>query len=75
MKLYLVNEAARALEVSESWLRRAEQRGRIPKARRDINNWRVYDEADIAVLHQVLAPSSPGLSGSLAETEKDAGRY
>jgi DNA-binding transcriptional MerR regulator len=43
-KMYMlrVNEAARELGVSESWLRRADKGGRIPKARRDINGWRLY---------------------------------
>ena len=56
MGLMRVNEVARELQVSESWLRRAEGRGRIPKARRDMNGWRVYSESDIAVLRLVLAP-------------------
>ena len=56
-QLIRVNQAARELGISESWLRRAEQRGRIPKARRDLNGWRVYTEADIAALQDVLVPS------------------
>ncbi len=55
-----VNEAARSLGISESWLRRAEQRGHIPKARRDLNNWRVYTEADVAVLRELLFPTNDG---------------
>ena len=51
-----VNEAARELQVSESWLRRAESKGRIPKARRDMNGWRIYSRADIAVLRLILIP-------------------
>ena len=31
--------------------------GRIPKATRDLNNWRVYDEADIIRLRQLLYSS------------------
>lgn len=49
-----VYEVARELGVSESWLRRAEGRGRIPKARRDMNGWRIYSQADIAALRLVL---------------------
>lgn len=60
-KLLRVNEAARELGISESWLRRAEQRGRIPKARRDMNGWRVYTYADIATLRQILFPDIPDL--------------
>ncbi len=56
MGLMRVNEVARELQVSESWLRRAESRGRIPKARRDMNGWRVYSESDIAALRLVLVP-------------------
>ena len=52
-----VNEAARELGISESWLRRAELRGRIPKARRDFNGWRVYTEADVAILRELLCPT------------------
>ncbi len=47
---------ARELGVSESWLRRAEQQGRIPKARRDLNGWRVYSEEEIAALQNALIP-------------------
>jgi DNA-binding transcriptional MerR regulator len=59
MKLMLVHEAARELEVSESWLRRAEGHDRIPKAHRDINGWRVYTQEDIAALRAVLLPRVP----------------
>ena len=51
-----VNEAARELGVSEAWLRRSERTGRIPMARRDINGWRVYTEAEVAVLRGLLFP-------------------
>ena len=57
-----VNEAARKLGKSESWLRRAELRGLIPKARRDFNGWRVYTEEDVAVLQELLCPTSGGSS-------------
>ena len=55
-----VNEAARKLGISESWLRRAEQRGHIPKARRDLNGWRVYTEEDVAILREILFPANVG---------------
>ena len=54
-KLMLVNEAARLLGVSESFLRRAEKKGRIPKARRDMNGWRVYNREE----NRVLFPEAP----------------
>ena len=60
MKLLRLNEAARELGVAESWLRRAEQRGRIPKARRDRNEWWVYTDSDISVLRSILVPKAPG---------------
>ena len=63
-KLLRVNEAARELGISESWLRRAEQRGRIPKARRDMNGWRVYTEADVAILRKILFPAKSEYSES-----------
>ena len=59
MKMLRVNEAARELGISEAWLRRAEERGRIPKARRDINGWRIYTEEDVANLREVLFPPTP----------------
>jgi len=55
-KILKVSEAARELERSEKWLRNAERKGKIPKARRDLNNWRVYTEEDIAKLKELLIP-------------------
>ena len=60
MKFLLVNEAARELGVSEAWLRRAEGRVGVPKAKRDINGWRVYTGEDIATLRAILRPTAPG---------------
>jgi len=51
-----VSQAARQLERSERWLRDAERRGKIPKARRDLNGWRVYTPEDIAKLKELLIP-------------------
>ena len=56
-RLSRVSEAARELEISESWLRRAERRGRIRRARRDLNGWRAYTKEDIEALREVLLPS------------------
>ena len=59
MKLLRVNEVARVLEISESWLRRAEKRGRIPIARRDLNGWRYYTVSDVDQLRGLLAQYRP----------------
>ena len=69
IKLLRVNQAARELGISEAWLRRAEQRGRIPRAKRDINGWRVYTEEDVAVLREVLFPNLTSPDGAEAETK------
>jgi len=55
-RVFTVSEAARELGRSERWLRQAEARGSIPEARRDLNGWRVYTEADIATLRRMLVP-------------------
>lgn len=59
MRKMKVNEAARALDVSETWLRRAESRGIIPKARRDFNGWRVYTQEDIDSLRRMVESNNP----------------
>jgi DNA-binding transcriptional MerR regulator len=53
-----VSQAARELERSERWLRDAERKGRIPKARRDLNGWRVYTAEDIAKLKELIVGSA-----------------
>jgi DNA-binding transcriptional MerR regulator len=58
MSLMQVNQAARTLGCTESWLRRAEGRGLIPAARRDLRGWRVYTDADIEILRRLLSPVS-----------------
>jgi DNA-binding transcriptional MerR regulator len=63
MELLRVNQAARVLGCSETWLRRAEGRVGIPKARRDVNGWRVYTGEDIAALRAVLLPRVPDAGG------------
>ena len=55
-RVLTVSEAARQLGRSERWLREAEARGKIPKARRDSNGWRVYTEEDLERLRQLLVP-------------------
>ncbi|MFC2022823.1 MerR family DNA-binding transcriptional regulator [Chloroflexota bacterium] len=51
-----VSEVARRLGCSERWLRDAETKGRIPKARRNLNGWRIYTEGDIEGLASLLIP-------------------
>jgi DNA-binding transcriptional MerR regulator len=53
-RLLNVCEAARELGMSEDWLRVAEARGKIPKAKRDLNNWRVYSREDLALIKKLL---------------------
>lgn len=55
-RILTVSEAARQLQRSERWLRNAEAKGKIPKAKRDLNNWRVYTQEDIAKLKELLIP-------------------
>ena len=56
-RLLNVSQAARELGRSADWLRDAEQRGKIPRAKRDpLNSWRVYTEDDVRELQQLLAP-------------------
>lgn len=56
MKGINVSEAARQIGCSERWLRDAEAKGKIPKAKRDINNWRVYTNEDINKIKSMLIP-------------------
>lgn len=53
-----VSQAARELERSEKWLRDAEGKGKIPKARRDLNGWRVDTAEDIAKLKELMVGSA-----------------
>jgi len=56
LKLLRVSDAAGELGISGSWLRRAEKRGHIPPAMRDVNGWRVYTEADVDLLRKRFFP-------------------
>jgi hypothetical protein len=62
-----VIEVARELGVSERWLREAEKKGKLPKAKRDLNNWRVYTEEDLQKLKELLVPSKvpPSVNNTL----------
>ena len=51
-----VSEAARRIGRSERWLRNAEAKDKIPRARRDLNNWRVYTEEDIKRIEAIIIP-------------------
>ena len=53
-RVFTVSETARELGRSERWLRQAEAKGKIPKAKRDLNGWRVYTLEDIAKLKKLL---------------------
>lgn len=57
-RILRVAEVARELGCSERFLREAEKRGKLPKARRDLNQWRVYTEEDLQRLRQLLVPST-----------------
>lgn len=57
MKVFRVSELARELGVSADWLREAERKGKIPRAKRDLNGWRVYTEEDIEKLKRLLVLS------------------
>ncbi len=52
-----VSEVARELGLSAEWLRDAEAKGKIPKARRNLSGWRVYKQKDIAIIRELLIPS------------------
>jgi len=56
-KILTVSEAAREIGRSERWLRQAERRAKIPKAKRDLNGWRVYTKEDIAIIKDLLMPN------------------
>ena len=56
MNYLRVNEVARMLGISEAWLRRADGRGHIPQARRDVNGWRIYSPEDVDSIRECLFP-------------------
>lgn len=57
MRVLRVADVARELGYSERFLREAEKRGKIPRARRDLNGWRVYTEEDVERLRELFVPS------------------
>ena len=52
-----VAEVARELGYSERFLREAEKKGKLPKAKRDLNGWRVYTQEDLERLRDILVPN------------------
>jgi len=60
MKFMTVSQAARQLGRSERWLRSVEARGRIPRARRDLNGWRIYTVEDISRIRRLIVPEREG---------------
>ena len=56
-RVFRVAEAARELGCSEAFLREAEKKGKLPRAQRDLNGWRVYTEEDLERLREILVPS------------------
>ena len=70
MSYFTISEAARELGRSTSWLRDAERSGKLPRAKRDLNRWRVYTEEDLQLLRGLLVPSLEDEEfGKPAETE------
>jgi len=57
-RVFTVSETARELGRSERWLRVAEAKGKIPKARRDLNGWRVYTQKDVERLRKLVLPAT-----------------
>ena len=55
-RVFGITEVAKELGCSTRWLRDAEKKGKLPKARRDLNNWRVYTEEDLNRLRELLIP-------------------
>lgn len=55
-KIFRVAEAARELGCSERFLREAEKKGKLPKAKRNLSGWRVYTEEDLERLKELLLP-------------------
>ena len=63
MKFYTVSQVAREIGRSEKWLRQADRIGKIPKAKRDYNGWRIYTGNDIEQIQQILTPKGNNATG------------
>jgi DNA-binding transcriptional MerR regulator len=57
IRTMIVSEVARELGRSERWLRDAENKGKIPKAKRDLNGWRIYTQEDVEAIKRLLVPT------------------
>jgi DNA-binding transcriptional MerR regulator len=57
-RIFRVSELARELGCSEGFIREAEKQGRLPKAKRDLNGWRFYNEEDLEKLREIVMPSA-----------------
>lgn len=66
-RIYKVSEAARWLGCSEAFLREAEKTGKLPKARRDLNSWRVYTKVDLLRLRELMVPGDENNEGTSTE--------
>ena len=53
IRLPQVADVAREPSYSERFLREAEKKGKIPRAKRDLNGWRVYTQEDIVRLKEL----------------------
>jgi len=58
-KIVHISEAAKALGITAHYLRILEYEGRIPPARRDLFNDRVYSDLDLALLRALGVGSRP----------------
>jgi DNA-binding transcriptional MerR regulator len=53
-KIMRIKEASRQVARSPKWLRMAEAAGTIPKAKRDMNNWRYDTEEDLKKIREII---------------------
>ena len=74
-KLYRISEAARKLGRSTDWLRKVENIGKLPRARRDYNGWRVYTSEDIAKLRGLLVGSANQLEVAQQKRDETAAHF
>jgi DNA-binding transcriptional MerR regulator len=51
-------DVARELGISAGWLRKLERDGKIPRAKRMLNNRRVYTPEDVTNIIGILVPDS-----------------
>lgn len=56
-RIYKISELARELDRSTLTIKKWEESGLIPKARRDSRGWRYYTEDDIGRIKRILKDS------------------